>query len=192
MLWNLLEMFDDAMNGTNFVVVLLVWIPIQSLLVVVVHEGGHMLAALARRQPGVEVRIGGGQSVVLESRLRGVRLRLANPGFLRAGANQVRWSAERTTILDLLIIALAGPAASFLGGVACLWLAYRSNWTSGLHDFLTLAGFNLIAFGCVLNLIPFTLSEGTRRRPGVAVRTDGQLILEALRLVASLRTQARR
>jgi hypothetical protein len=132
------------------------------------------------------------QRVVLESRLRGVRLRLANPGLLRAGAGEVRWSAERTTILDLLIIALAGPVASFLGGVACLWLASRGDRSSGLHDFLTLAGVNLIAFGCVLNLIPFTLSEGTRSRPGVAVRTDGKLILEALRLVASVRMQARR
>jgi len=30
----------------------------------------------------------------------------------------------------------------------------------------------MIAFGCMLNLLPFTLTEGTRRHPGVTMRTD--------------------
>jgi hypothetical protein len=72
-------------------------------LMVAVHEAGHALAALARRQPDVEVRMGTGQSLILELRLQAVKLRLANPGFLKVGSGQVRWNAERTTILDLLI-----------------------------------------------------------------------------------------
>jgi hypothetical protein len=154
---------------------------------IAIHEAGHAVAALARRQPGVEVRMGTGQTFVLETRLRAVKLRLANPGFLRVGSGQVRWDSERTTVLDLLFIAIAGPAASLLGGLGFAWLAGQCQWGSELYDFLGLTALNMIAFGCVLNLVPFTLTEGTRRRPGMAVRTDGGIILDLLRLIASLR-----
>jgi Zn-dependent protease len=121
-----------------------------------------------------------------------VQLRLANPGFLRVAAGQVRWNAERTTVLALLIISLAGPVASFVGGLVCVWLARRCGYGSELFDFLGLTALYMFAFGCVLNLIPFTLSEGTRRRPGAAMRTDGKIILDLLILIASLGTNARR
>ena len=134
-----------------------------------VHEAGHALAALARRQPDVELRMGTGQSLVLETRLQAVKLRLANPGFLKVGSGQVRWNAERTTILDLLIIAAAGPAASLLGGLVCLWLAAQCPLYSASHDFFALTALYMFAFGAVLNLIPFSLTEGSRKRPGVAI-----------------------
>jgi hypothetical protein len=186
-LYDLATLLDRTVGAPNFFF-LFAWTPIQVFLIVAVHEAGHALAALARRQPGVEVRMGAGQSVVLAIRLQAVKLRLANPGFLRIGSGQVRWDAERTTVLDLLVIAAAGPAASLLGGLVCFWLAGQCTWGSGLYDFLGLSGFYMIAFGCVLNLLPFTLTEGTRRHPGVAMRTDGGVILDLLRLIASLRT----
>jgi hypothetical protein len=189
-LYDLAALLERALGGPHFFLAFCVWLPIQTCLTVAVHEAGHALAALARRQPGVEIRMGTGQSVVLEARLQGVKLRLANPGFLRVGSGQVRWDAERTTVLDLLVIAVAGPVASLLGGLVCFSLAGQCTWGSELYDFLGLSGFYMIAFGCVLNLLPFTLSEGTRRHPGVAMRTDGGIILDLLRLIASLRTDS--
>ena len=103
----------------------------------------------------------------------------------------MRWNSERTTILDLLIIAAAGPAASLLGGLVCLWLAARRPWGSESHDFLALTALWMFGVGAFMNLVPLTLSEGTRKRPGVAMRTDGGIILDLLRLIASLRAGAR-
>ena len=102
----------------------------------------------------------------------------------------MRWNDERTTILDLLIIAVAGPAASLLGGLVCLWLVAQRPLYSESHDFLALTA--LYMFGVAfLNLIPLTLTEGSRKQPSVAMRTDGGIILDLLRLLASLRADAR-
>ena len=190
-LYDLAVLLERTLGGSNMYFVYFVWTPIQAFLMVAVHEAGHALAALARRQPGVEVRLGAGQTVVVAIRLKAVKLRLANPGFLRIGSGQVRWQAERTTVLDLLVIAAAGPGASLLGGLVCFWLAGQCAWGSKPYDFLALSGVYMIACGCVLNLLPFTLTEGTRRHPGVAMRTDGGVILDLLRLIASLRTSSR-
>jgi hypothetical protein len=191
MLYDLAVLLERTLGGPHWYVAFFLWLPIQTFLLVAVHEAGHALAALARRQPDVEVRMGTGQSLVLELRLQAVKLRLANPGFLKLGSGQVRWNSERTTILDLLIIAAAGPAASLLGGLACLWLAAQCPLYSQSHDFFALTALSMFAFGALLNLIPFTLTEGSRKRPGVAMRTDGGIILDLLRLLASLRADAR-
>lgn len=76
------------------------------------HEAGHALAALALRQPGVHLTIGGGRATLMEARLRTVRLRIANPSLLRGAGGQVQWDADRTTLRGMLVIALAGPAAT--------------------------------------------------------------------------------
>jgi hypothetical protein len=191
MLYDLAVLLERTLGGPHWYVAFFFWLPIQTFLLVAVHEAGHALAALARRQPDVEVRMGAGQSLVLEMRLQAVKLRLANPSLLKAGSGQVRWNAERTTILDLLIIAAAGPAASLLGGLVCLWLAAQCPLYSQSHDFFALTALYMFAFGAVLNLIPFTLTEGSRKQPGVAMRTDGGIILDLLRLLASLRADAR-
>jgi hypothetical protein len=191
MLYDLAVLLERTLAGPHWYVVFFFWLPIQTFLLVAVHEAGHALAALARRQPDVEVRLGTGQSFVLEARLQAVKLRLANPGFLKVGSGQVRWNAERTTILDLLVIAAAGPAASLLGAVFCFWLAGQYEWGSPVRDFAALTGLWMLMFGAALNLIPFTLSEGTRKRPGVAMRTDGGILLDLLRLMASLRPGGR-
>ena len=81
----------------------------------------------------------------------------------------MRWNSERTTILDLLII-----AASVLGGLVCLWLAAECQPYSESHDFLALTAVVMFALGAVLNLIPLTVTEGTRKRPAsLCGRTAG-------------------
>jgi hypothetical protein len=191
MLYDLADLLERTLAGPHFLLVFVIWTPIELFLTVTVHEAGHAIAALARRQTGVEIRMGTGQRLVLEARLQGVKLRLANPGFLRLGSGQVRWNAERTTVMDLLVIAAAGPIASLLGGLGCVWLARLCGPGGGLHDFLDLTAFSMIAFGGMLNLVPLTLTEGTRRRPGKAMRTDGKLILDVVRLSASMRRDTR-
>jgi hypothetical protein len=190
MLYDLAVLLERTLGGPHWYVAFFFWLPIQTFLTLAVHEAGHALAALARRQPDVELQIGTGQRIVLELRLQAVKLRLTNPGFLKLGSGQVRWNDERTTILDLLIIAVAGPAASLLGGLVCLWLVAQRPLYSESHDFLALTA--LYMFGVAfLNLIPLTLTEGSRKQPGVAMRTDGGIILDLLRLLASLRADAR-
>lgn len=78
---------------------------------------------------------------------------------------------------DILLIALAGPAASLLGTIAAAWLL--SGTQSGLvcHAVLwsaTGAG----AMLTIVNLVPMELLE----RSGNRWRTDGRVALDALRL----------
>ena len=75
--------------------------------------------------------------------------------------------------------------------MVCLRLAAQCPLYSASHDFFALTALYMFAFGAVLNLIPFSLTEGSRKRPGVAKRTDGGIILDLLRLIASLRADAR-
>jgi hypothetical protein len=86
------------------------------------------------------------------------------------------FDASRATPRDMLLIALAGPAASLVGFVVAAWA--MSGAPHGLLRDLLWAATGDSAFA-VLNLVPLTLSE---RRGGSALRTDGRIALDALRV----------
>jgi hypothetical protein len=91
------------------------------------------------------------------------------------------FDASRATIRDVLLIALAGPAASLAGTVISAWALSAASPPGVVHDLLwaaTLTG----VFG-VLNLVPLRLQEG---RTGPTFRSDGRLALDALRLARAL------
>jgi hypothetical protein len=82
----------------------------------------------------------------------------------------------------VLLIALAGPAASLAGAILTGYAFTVTAPDGVLHDLLWMATFGGV-FG-VLNLIPFTFQE---RRHGPSIRTDGRLALDALRVARALR-----
>ena len=107
--------------------------------------------------------------------LRGINMRVnAISSPVRMGGS-ASFDATWATSRDVLWIALAGPAASALGAIATGW--WLSQTGPGLmHDVLWVATFAGV-FG-VLNLVPLKIEE---RRGDTPQRTDGRLVLDALR-----------
>ena len=85
----------------------------------------------------------------------------------------------------MLGIALAGPVASFAGAAVTAWIA-ASSGSSAVSAFFAMATVAGLFTG-IFNLIPMTLVEGTRGRPGARVTTDGRHALNALHVLAELR-----
>jgi membrane-associated protease RseP (regulator of RpoE activity) len=159
----------------------LLYILVAAVPVTLLHELGH--AVVARRLLGDEVQVSVGTAGRLaELRLGGVVVSLnalTQPGSI-AGAAE--FDGERATARDVLLITLAGPAASLIGVVGSAWALSAVAAGDVAHALLwaaTLGGF----FG-VLNLVPLTFTEG---REGPPVRTDGRLALDAMRVVRALR-----
>jgi hypothetical protein len=137
---------------------------------------------VARRLIGGEVQVSIGSSGKLaELRLGEVALSvhaLSHPGK----AAVAEFDGSRATARDVLMIALAGRAASLVGTVASAWALSAASPSGVLHDLLWAATF-VGVFG-VLNLVPFTFQE---KRDGPSIRTDGRLALDALHAARALR-----
>jgi hypothetical protein len=165
-------------SGPGFPVGLL-YILLAAIPVTLLHELGHAVAA--RRLLGGEVRVSVGSAGKLaEMRLGQVALSinaLSQPGKV---AGVAEFDDTRATARDVLLIALAGPAASLVGTVLTAWALASTSAGVG-HDLLW--GVTLGGAFAVLNLVPLTLKE----RGGASVRTDGRLALDALRVARSLR-----
>jgi len=181
LLYDLAASFLRFKNTGPAFPVSLLYLMVAGLPVTVLHELGH--AAAARRLLDADVQV----SVGSVGRLTEVRLgqisvsirALSLPGRV-AGAAEV--DATRAGARDVLLIALAGPAASLVGAAVTAGLLQSAPPTGVAHNLLwaaTLAG----AFG-VLNLVPLTVQE---RRGGPSLRTDGRLALDALRVLLVLR-----
>jgi hypothetical protein len=170
-------LFMDSGPGLPMTLLCLV---IAGIPVTLLHELGHAIAAHRLLGSEVEVSIGT-VGKVAEMRLGEVAVSvhaLSDPSRIGGSAE---FDASRATARDVLLIALAGPAASLIGTFGTAWLLGQTS-PGVLHDILwtaTLAG----AFA-VLNLIPIRLQE---RRNGPVVRTDGRLALDALRVARALR-----
>jgi Zn-dependent protease len=180
LLYDLAEAILRFMGADPGFPVSLLYIFIAGIPVTLLHELGH--AVVARRLLSGEVQVEVGTvGKVAELRLGEIALSinaLSDPS--RAGG-YAEFDASRATARDVLLIALAGPAASLLGTIATASLLGHAP-PGVLHNLLwaaTLAG----VFG-VLNLIPLTLQE---RRNGPSRRSDGKLALDALRVVRALR-----
>jgi hypothetical protein len=180
----LMTAFADAMNGGPGLPWWIGWIVLISLLVTVIHEGGHLLAALWTDQEQVSVQVGSyGQ--LIEQRLGAVRLDISalNVPWRTSGA--VSFDAAVTTARQMLIIALAGPAASLAGAAGTAWIAGSTSPSAASRFFAMATAMGVIT--AILNLIPMTYTEGTRRRPGPRIASDGRHALNALRVLADLR-----
>lgn len=160
------------------------WLALGALLVTAIHEGGHLAAAWLTGQRDLAMSVGE-YGRVIERRLGNVRLRLSAVSAPWRAAGSVRFEAAQMMARAMLLIALAGPAASFAGATATALLA-SSVESRALSEFFVMATVLGLGTG-VFNLVPLTLTEGTRRRPGSRIQTDGRHALSALAVLRELR-----
>lgn len=112
-------------------------------LVVLIHESGHALAALALRRRLAELRVGGGAPLVTV-RARGFRLRL---GLISAGF--IVYDESASDPKHTLAIALAGPLASLAGALVTGALSVRA-WPQ-IGPSLVLAWATLVGLVCCVD-----------------------------------------
>jgi len=164
------------MNASPGMPAWLLYFSVALIPVTLLHELGHALAARRLLGGAVQVRVG------TAGRLASVRLgqitvavrAISHPGRIQGVAF---FDATRATARDLVVVALAGPAASLLGFALALW-AYASVPAVGVvHNLLWCV--TLASLGAVLNIIPFEFQE---RRGGPLLRTDGLVALKAARI----------
>jgi len=158
----------------------LLYIVIASVPVTLLHELGH--AAAARYLLGGEVRVTVGNVGKLAELTLG-QIKVAINAFDHPArvAGTAEFDASRATARSVLLIALAGPAASLAGTAITAW-ALSAAPPGGIVHGLLWAATGVGVFG-VLNLGPLTLHE---RRDGPVVQTDGRLALDALRIARAL------
>jgi hypothetical protein len=176
-LYALAQVIYDFMESGPMSVLMLVYLMAAAIPVTLVHELGH--AVVGRRRLGGEVAVSVGTTGrIAELRLAQIKVSinaLSDP--TRAGGRAV-FDAQRATARDVVAIALAGPLASLAGTLVSGWLLSMAP-AGVVYDFLwamTLGG----VCACVANLIPLKLEE--RRGEGL-MRTDGMLVVEALRVM---------
>ncbi|MBA3745933.1 MAG: hypothetical protein H0W96_00315 [Solirubrobacterales bacterium] len=112
-----------------------------------------------------------------------IKLSLHALGSLTHAAGSATFDASRARARDILLIALAGPAASAVGLLVSIAMLRASPAAGPLHDLIwttVLGG----VFAIVLNLIPFSYEEG---RDGRQNNTDGRIALDAARILHALR-----
>jgi membrane-associated protease RseP (regulator of RpoE activity) len=180
-LYDMAAAFQSFMNSSPGLPLLLIYLAVAGLPVVLLHELGHAIAA--RRLLGGEVNVSVGTAGTLaELRLGEVALTikaLSHPG---SASGMAEFEASRATARDVVLIALAGPAASLAGTVLTAW-ALSAVAGPGVVSGLLWAATATGAM-CVLNLVPLTLEE---RGGGAWLRTDGRLALDALKVVRATR-----
>jgi len=170
--------FMDGMPSLPELFLFLVLIAIPATLL---HELGHALAA--RTLLGVPVSIDvGSYGKLAHFHLGQVSVALHAIDSPARAAGWARFDASRATARDVLLIALAGPAASAVGLVVAIVALGATPVGSVAHGLAWVA----VTAGVsgVLNLIPFKFSEsgdGTRHP------TDGRLALDAARVLYELR-----
>jgi len=159
----------------------LLCVPIAAIPVTLVHELGHVVAGRLLLGPGAEVRVGNAGKAA-EIRLGQVSATvhvLSQPGRLGGAAT---FDDSRARVRDVLWVALAGPLASLVGFVLAAILLSAAPATGVVHDLLWAAV--LVGTFGVLNLVPFEFQERRDRSP---LRTDGRLVLDALKVARELR-----
>lgn len=149
---------------------------VASIPATILHELGH--GVIARRLLGGEVQITVGTAGrIADVRLGQIAMSVNALGHPARGAGYASFSASRASARDVVMIALAGPAASLVGCALTGWALFASPSTGIVHNLLwgaTAAG----AF-CVLNIVPFEFQE---HRGGPRLRSDGLVALRAARI----------
>jgi hypothetical protein len=180
-LYNIADAIVRFMDSSPAFPIGLLYLAVAAVPVTLVHELGHALAARRLIDGDVQVSVGSAGKLA-EIQLGKVALAVNALSHPAGAAGVAEFDASRATARDVLLIALAGPAASLAGAVLTAWALSAASPSGLLHDLLwaaTLGG----VFG-VLNLVPLSFHE---RRDGPAVRTDGRLALDALRVARALR-----
>jgi hypothetical protein len=138
-----------------------------------VHEIGHALVAV-RRVPGrVVVRVGLDPSLTTFDIGR-INFRL-HPVLRPRQHDAFCLHLRPWRRADAILIALGGPAASFVAGGLAIWVASATGPSSTAHDsMIVIACLSLVSFvGC---LVPTTVKDSH----GFELRSDGGHVLDAI------------
>ena len=173
--------FDYFMDSEPAWLVFIVLSVLIAPFAVWLHELGHALAATRLLDEEVEITIGS-FGKVLEAQIGSLRIRVNALSSPLGASGQASFAGARATARDVLLIALAGPAASACGlAITAVALAWAPPGL--LRDALVIA--TLCGTVGVIGLVPLPLSRARHGRP--AERSDGQLALEAARVLWQLR-----
>jgi hypothetical protein len=175
------QAFDEAMLAAPmwmFVLTsVIVFVP-----VVLAHEFGHALMA-RRLLPDEPVKITVGTAFeVAQLRLGEISISVNALASPIGQAGVAEFDASRAYARDIVLIALAGPAASTLAlvlGIAALAVAPAIE----VVRLAISASILFNAFG-VLNIVPLAYRN---RRKGPVHHTDGRVVLDAVRVLHALR-----
>jgi hypothetical protein len=181
-LLELLAEFVVLYMTNGMFLVQLVSIAVAGVPMTLLHEFGHAFAAVNLLGEDVEVEAGNyGRFAELQlGRITVTMNAIAADPTKPAG--YAEFDASRATARDVLLIALAGPAASLLGTLLTALVLYATSpgWVLAMLLWTTI----LVGVIGVLNAAPFRY-QTTRRSP--MMRSDGLLALDALRVMRALR-----
>jgi hypothetical protein len=173
---------DRFMNSGPPFLLSLIYLTIVAVPLTLVHEMGHALAA--RRLLGGKVHISVGHAGrVGQFQLGQITASINALAFPARFGGFARFDASRATARDIVVIALCGPLASFLGLLIALPLYSAAAPGTIAHGLLWATVLDSV-FAVVLNLIPLELGE---RRGGRARRNDGGIALDAARAIWAVR-----
>jgi hypothetical protein len=155
----------------------LVYIALASIPMTLLHELGHAMAARQRLQTPVGISVG---SAVKIAEIRLGEVKASIHAFERPDrlAGVATFDATGATAADIAWIAIAGPIASLVG-LLCAIPLYNAVPDTGLVHGILWATVATSTFAVIVNLIPFEVQE---RRGQVPKRTDGKLVLSALKV----------
>lgn len=162
--------------------VTLALLAVLSIPVTLLHETGHAVVARMTLETDVEVRVGD-VGKLAELQLGEIRFHVNVASTFSGPAGHAAFDDSRARARDIIVIALAGPAASLIGTVVTALICNASSPGTALHDVFwaaTVVG----AWGVVINLIPMELAQ----RRGERWRTDGRLALDAFRTLRAVPT----
>jgi hypothetical protein len=160
----------------------LIYIAFATLPLTLVHELGHALVARERLRTSVSITVGSAVKVA-EVRLGEISASIHAVARPDRVAGSAMFDARDTTASDVAWIAIAGPIASLIGLIWATVLYSALPHAGILHDFVWALVLGS-ALGVIINLIPFEVQE---RRDQPPRRTDGKLLLSALRVVRQTR-----
>ena len=180
-LYDAYAVVDDFMLSGPGMPAVFVYIVLGAIPVTVIHELGHAFAARRLLDTSVDIGIGSfGELARVQFGEISMRVNaLASPLGV---AGSAEFDASDAYARDVLLIALAGPAASAIGtAVAMAALAVVPG--DGFIHHVVWAAVGIGVLG-VLNVIPFKYQE---RANGPVHQSDGWLALHAARTMYALR-----
>lgn len=158
-IYDALSSFQSFMDRGSFLdlVGAVVVAGVGSILLVAVHELGHALAARARGAPVHTIRVGDRALITLP--IGTLRVELGWASGKGDVGGYVTFGTRHATPTDLLVISLAGPAASFIAATACAVLAVALISHGMVGVIIGLLGVQGLAMA-IGNLIPFGDAQG--------------------------------
>ena len=181
LLYSIAQALYDFINSGPGLLAFFVYLVLAGCPLVLLHEYGHAIVAVLRLETDVEVAVGDVVKLA-EFRLGQVNASVHALQGVTGIAGSANFDASRARAEDVLWIALAGPFVSAIC-LALTIVCYSIAPSDGfLHDLLWVAV--VVNLYGVLNLIPFKLQD---RRSSPAEPSDGQLALDALRVIRELR-----